>query len=116
MYRIIYYTDQDKSPIVDFLLQLSPKARAKVLREIDLLKEYGFALGMPSIKKISGTSDLWELRVKQSSNNYRVFYFQSFDETFVLLHAFHKKSQKAPRREIDTAIRRMKKFNKGSVN
>ena len=116
MFNIIYYTENEKSPIVEFMLKLPPKDRAKILREIDLLEKHGFALGMPSIRKMKGTDNLWELRIKQSSNNYRFFYFQHIADTFILLHAIHKKTQKTPKRDIDTAIRRMNKYIKGSEN
>ncbi len=114
MYKILYYTENDRSPVVEFMLKLPSKDRAKILREIDLLEKHGFALGMPSIKKMKGTDNLWELRIKHSSNNYRVFYFQHISDTFTLLHAIHKKSQKTPKRDINTALSRIKKTSKGS--
>lgn len=42
---------------------------------------------------------IWELR----PGNNRVFYFFYEDDIFVLLHAFRKKTQKTPRREIEKA-------------
>ncbi|MBI9014645.1 MAG: type II toxin-antitoxin system RelE/ParE family toxin [Clostridiales bacterium] len=43
------------------------KELAKILRDVDLLSEYGYNLGMPHIKKMKGTDDIWELHVKISS-------------------------------------------------
>ncbi len=81
------------------------KELAKILRDVDLLSEYGYNLGMPHIKKMKGTDDIWELRVKISSKNYRIFYFTFKENAYMMLHAFLKKSNKTPQRELNTAIR-----------
>ena len=86
MHRVEYYNENGRYPIIEFLQSLSDKEQAKVLREIDLLEEFGFALGMPYIRKMQGTKDLWELRVSHSSNNFRIFYFCFVEGQFVLLH------------------------------
>jgi len=57
MYDIEYFTIKNKTPVYDFIKGLTPKEQAKILREIDLLGEFGFALGLPHIKKIQGTKD-----------------------------------------------------------
>jgi phage-related protein len=110
MFKVIYYSKNGKIPIVDFLKTLPNKDQVKILREIDLLEQYGFSLGMPYIKKMKDSDGLWELRIKQSSNNYRVFYFSFTDNKFVLLHGFKKKTQKTPKKEIELALRRKQDF------
>ncbi|WP_267459408.1 type II toxin-antitoxin system RelE/ParE family toxin [Fusibacter ferrireducens] len=75
MFSIEYYTYNNRYPILDFLKSIPKKDAAKILKEIELLEEFGLSLGMPHIKKIAGTKDLWELRIKQSTYNYRVFYY-----------------------------------------
>ncbi len=47
-------------------------------------------------EKENGKSEIWELR----PGNNRVFYFYCDNHSFVLLHAFRKKTQKTPLREI----------------
>ena len=49
-----------------------------------------------------------EVRLKDDSGAYRVIYVASFAEAVFVLHAFQKKSQKTPKREIDLAIQRYK--------
>lgn len=110
MFEIQYYTKENSCPIHDFLKTLPKKDLAKILREIDLLAEYGYKLGMPHVKKMKGTDDIWELRIKISSNNYRVFYFTLKENTYLMLHAFLKKSNKTPSKELNTAIRYKKDF------
>ena len=108
MYKIKYYAIDNKSPVVEFIKEQSPKHRAKILREIDLLEEFGLFLGMPHIKKLKNYNDLWELRIKHSSNIFRILFLNHKEGTFILLHAFKKKSDKTPQREINKALNRMK--------
>ena len=49
-----------------------------------------------------------EVRLKDDSGAYRVIYVASFAEAVFVLHAFQKKAQKTPKREIDLAIQRYK--------
>lgn len=112
MFNIIYYVKNNTSPIMDFFKSVPKKDLAKILREIDLLEEFGLELGMPHIKKLINAEDLWELRIKFSTNSYRVFYFVLRDKQFVLLHAFQKKSDETPKRDIATAISRKNEYIK----
>ena len=106
MYNIIYYSKNNKHPIIEFLNTLPKKDQAKILRNIDLLQEFGFSLGMPYIKKMKNINNIWELRVKQSSNNYRFFYFSIKNNNLIILHGFKKKTQKTPKKEINIAKQR----------
>lgn len=63
LFKIIYFTRNNKCPILDFFEKIPKKDVAKILRDIDLLEEFGLSLGMPYIKKMSGTKDIWELRL-----------------------------------------------------
>jgi len=110
MYKIKYYSKNHISPVVEFIQNQSPKEQAKILREIDLLEEFGLFLGMPHIKKLNGYNDLWELRIKHSSNIFRILFFHYKEGIFILLHGFKKKTNKTPKREINKAIHRLNKI------
>jgi len=58
---------------------------------------------MPIVARVRG--ELWELR----SGNHRLFYFAFIDNQFVILHAYRKKSQKAPEREKKNTLQEWKK-------
>lgn len=97
-----FYTDhRGLSPVIEFLQSLSVRDRAKVARYLQLLGEFGPSLTMPHVRHIEGR--LWELR----PDAYRVLYVMLAGRRCVLLHAFRKKTQAAPRREIDLAVRRL---------
>lgn len=111
MFEIEYYEENGRFPVFEFIQGLTPKEQAKILREIDLLKEFGLALGLPHIKKMQGDyNSLWELRVKQSTNDFRIFYFAVSGGKFVLLHAIRKTSEKTPKRQLETSLNRMKNY------
>lgn len=84
----------------------SKRERAEVRNALRLLQEFGPVLGMPHARPVTGHRKLWELR----AGPIRLFYFAHIGQRFVILHAFRKKSQKTPAREINTAERRMANF------
>lgn len=109
-----YYNQNGRYPVLDFLRSLSAKEQAKIIREIDLLEEFGLALGMPHIRKMQGTDDIWELRIKHSSNNFRIFYFCFSDNRFILLHGMRKTTNKTPVKELKLASARKKRYLEGN--
>ncbi len=108
MFEVEYYQENDSAPVVDFISERSPKEQAKILREIDLLEEFGLFLGMPHIRKIVNT-ELWELRIRLGTNIFRIL-FKDVDNKFILLHGFQKKTDKVPKKEINIALRRLEKY------
>lgn len=100
-----YQRENGDVPVMDFLLSLEPKMRAKAYSEIELLKKHGFALREPYVKPIKGRNNkgIYELRIRFSSDISRIFYFSYEQNTFVLLYGFVKKSNKTPEREIERA-------------
>jgi phage-related protein len=53
-------------------------------------------------------SGVKEVRLKDDSGTYRVIYVATFAEAVFVLHAFQKKSQQTPKRDIDLAVQRYK--------
>lgn len=107
---IIYYqaVNQSSSPIQDFIQSLDVKARAKVGNSLNLLEEFGTKLSFSHIKKLTGT-ELWELRIL-GQDNLRILYVAVTGKNFLLLHGFSKKKQKTDKREIGTALARLKEY------
>ena len=104
---IIYYQDsQGNIPVQDFIRQQYPKVKAKIIRYVDLLQDLNLTLGEQYVEKLAG-SDVWELKMRHGSDCYRILYFASSGRTFILLHAFLKKTNKTPKSEITVATNRM---------
>ena len=69
---------------------------------------YGPDLGMPHTRAMG--EGLFELRLKSAEGIARVFYCTVIDRRIVMLHQFIKKSEKTPRKELETARKRMKEM------
>ena len=118
-YEIKFYkTENGRKPVEEFIKSLQKNQSAKVLKDIKLLKEIGINLHYPYVDSIKGDkyNGLMELRTKQSNNIFRTFYFvivkddETKTEKAVLLHAIQKKTNKTPKKELDTALARMKDY------
>jgi phage-related protein len=107
-----YKKENGDSPVEEFLESLSTKMRAKAIREIDLLEEFGILLPKPHARDIEGEKykGLWELRIKVATDIARTFYFLASGNKFVLLHGFIKKDEKTPVSELEIARKRMEDY------
>ena len=118
-YKIEFYkTESGRAPVGDFIKSLQKKQGAKVVHDIELLQEKGSELHYPYVDSIKGEkySGLMELRTKLANNIFRTFYFvvvrncETEEEKAVLLHAMQKKTDKTPKKELETALARMKEY------
>jgi phage-related protein len=62
------------------------------------------------LKHVEGTEGLYEIRVQQGSDIFRVFCFFDDDKLVVLANGFQKKTQKTPMVEIERALRIKKEY------
>lgn len=75
--------------------------------------QQGFVLGMPISKPMPSVgAGVEELRVKDPSGIYRTFYFKKSSQGILVFHAFVKKTQKTPKREIEIGRKRLKEMLK----
>ncbi|MCL5772744.1 MAG: type II toxin-antitoxin system RelE/ParE family toxin [Actinobacteria bacterium] len=104
-------------PVLEYILSLPPKHRAKIEIEIDILEKHGINLIYPSVLKLKGSryKGLWEMRIKFSNNISRIIYFLYKENIFILLHAFSKKSYSTPKKELNIARDRMNEYLKREV-
>ena len=106
MYNLVFYTtERGDSPVDDFLDGLDKKSRAKVAAHLSLLEEQGPHLKRPYADVVRGK--IRELRIHQSSNQYRILFFFQACNQIVLAHAFSKKTQQLKEKDIELAERRM---------
>jgi hypothetical protein len=88
---------------------LPEKIQLKCLGRIEKLKQEGHALRRPEADFLR--DKIYELRVGFQGINYRMLYFFQGNVTAVVSHGIVKED-KVPPREIETAIERMKKFQR----
>ena len=107
-----YEKENGDIPVLEFIQSLPEKHRAKAIREIDLLEEFGLGLPYPHVDSIKGDKykGLLELRIRFGSNISRILYFLHIEKTFILLHGFVKKDQKTPTKELEMAKQRMNEY------
>ena len=84
----------------DFIFAQPIPVVSKLLQLVDELGKRGRMLP-PQAKKVD--DDLFELRLKESNNQYRVFYCYCVGNIIYILNGFIKKTQKTPLAEIRKA-------------
>lgn len=99
-------TARGKCFVKEFIKEQDQTTYSKILHSIITLRDYGPYLKPPYMKKLQ--NKLYELRIS-GKVAVRIFYTIRNGE-YYLLHAFKKKSQKTPPREIKIALDRMKEF------
>ena len=85
---VYYFDEKGGNPVWEFISGLPPDERGKCFEYIAYLEAMG------------------ELRPKQT----RIIYFFMLKDYAVLVHAFRKKTDAVPEREIKTAFRNMEDF------
>ena len=102
VWEIQYFeTANGRRPVQEFVDALDARSKAKIARTLDLLEELGVKLGMPYAKHVEG--DMWEIRTRVGSNQYRIIYFLFAGGAFILLHGLLKKSGQIPQRDLRMA-------------
>ena len=104
-WKIIYYISANGENPVKKFLDAHPKAKLKALRILSHIEEFGLSYAISHIKKLSGTP-LWEIRIL-GEDSVRILYVTKKGKQIILLHAFIKKTNKTPKREISVGLVRL---------
>lgn len=99
---IFYKTSDGKCPIQDLLDSLPGKVAQKITWVLRLIEDLEI-VPVTYFKKLTGSEEIWECRIQQGSNVYRIFSFFDAGAVVVLTHGIEKKSMKTPKREIEKA-------------
>ena len=91
------------------LLALPKDLPARFLRISEMLQSFGpQQVGMPHVRPLG--EKLWEMRLTGSAGIGRAIYTVASGQRLIVLHAFVKKTQKTPRRAIETARSRRREI------
>ena len=105
-WSVEFYADaMGRIKVLEFINGLPAQERSAIKRSIELLLEFGIQLPAPYVRAIVGHRKLWELR----AGSIRLLYFAHTGRRFVI-HAFRRKGQKTPQREIAVSERRKTEF------
>ncbi|MBI4990809.1 type II toxin-antitoxin system RelE/ParE family toxin [Candidatus Gottesmanbacteria bacterium] len=108
-WSVIYYVSESgEIPVRDFLNAAKPSLKAKTLRILLTVSEYGLQSIIPHVRKLSGMP-FCEIRI-MGVDSTRIIFVTEINKQIILLHAFYKKTQKTPQRELTITYNRYKNY------
>lgn len=93
-----------KNYFSDFYQKQKQKVQDKILwtfRIIETQKQ----IPTDYFKHLEGTDGLYEIRVQQENDSFRIFCFFDKGKLIILASGFQKKTQKTPKSELEKAIK-----------
>jgi phage-related protein len=92
---IVFY----KKYFDDFFAEQTQKVKDKIIWTFDLIEELD---KVPEIyfKHMEGTDGLYEIRVQNGGDTFRIFSFFDEGKLVVLANGFQKKTKKTPKRKL----------------
>ena len=110
MRKIIFYkTESNHCPVEKFLDSLTGKQAQKVVWVLKLIEDLA-VIPKQYFKKLKNTSEIWEVRIQMGNNIFRILGFFQKGNLIVLNHAFAKKTQKIPKKEIEISEQRRQDY------
>lgn len=96
--QIIFY----KQYFHEFFIALQPKVQKKMIWTFDLIEELN---RVPEVylKHIQNTDGLYEIRVQNGNDIFRIFCFFKQDQCIIIGNGFQKKTEKTPKNQIQLA-------------
>ena len=97
---IIFY----KHYFDDFFVTLREKVKLKIIWTLELIQDLD-RIPETYLKHIENTDGIYEIRIQQGNDIFRIFCFFDEGKLIILANAFQKKTQKTPKKEIEKAIK-----------
>jgi phage-related protein len=93
----------------NFFVKQRQKVKDKIIWTLELIEDLP---GIPEtyFKSIDNTDGLYEIRIQQGSDIFRIFCFFDRGNLVILTNGFQKKTQKTPAQEIEKAIKIKKEY------
>ena len=98
-----------KDYFVAFFVKQREKVQDKITWTLELI-EHLEKIPETYLKHLENTDGLYEIRVKQGSDIFRIFCFFDKGKLIVLANGFQKKEQKTPKKEIEKALQIKKEY------
>ena len=106
--QVVFYQEDDGSvPILEWFERLPEKALDKCRVKLERLRDLGHELRRPEADYLR--DDIYELRVRVGSVNYRMLYFFHENIAAVVSHGLTKE-KRVPPKDIDRAVAAKKRF------
>jgi len=105
-----FTTARERSPVEEFFQALPKETRLEIADAITLL-ENGQKLAMPLSRNLASIRPgLHELRFRDKSGQVRMIYFLKGNDAIYFIHAFRKKAQHLPLKEINLILKRLREI------
>ena len=105
---ILYETESGACPVEKFIRKQDAPVKKAILATLEFVGTDSTPDHL--FQKMVNTDDLWEIRVRQNRNIFRLLCFFDGAALIVAASAFQKKTQKTPPQEIKTATTRKKEY------
>ena len=103
--EIIFYENH----FIEFYQSQDEKVKEKMKYVLELIKQVE-KVPEKFLKHLTGTNELYEIRIEYQSNIYRIFCCFDKGKLVVLFNGFKKKSQKTPKNELEKALNLMNEY------
>ena len=107
MLTLAYYrTPAGRSPVEDYIEIQDDDGRAKIKAAL-----FAFCEEFPQVETVSIKplkDKLWEIRIPDKRRKQHRLLYVVITKSMVILHAFTKKTQKTPKKELELALRRLR--------
>ena len=100
-----------KDYFTDFYEKQRQKVKDKILWIFRLIETQKL-VPEDYLKHMEGTDGLYEIRVSQGRDIFRIFCFFDKGQLIVLANGYQKKTQKTPKSEIEKALKIKKEYEK----
>nr|WP_246022023.1 type II toxin-antitoxin system RelE/ParE family toxin [Flavobacterium cellulosilyticum] len=97
---MIFYKDYFE----EFFVKQREKVKAKIIWTLELIEELE-RIPETYLKHLENTDGLYEIRVQQGSDIFRIFCFFDQGQLIILTNGFQKKTLKTPKKEIEKALK-----------
>jgi phage-related protein len=105
-----YLTSSGKSPVEEFLANLSDELKGEFFDAVAKLVS-GETLTMPLNRNLSSIRPgLHELRFKDRAGQVRFFYFVKKSDAIYMVHAIRKKTQQIQKKDVDLILKRLREI------
>lgn len=103
--NIIFYKDYFQL----FFEQQRDKVKDKIIWTFELIEELK-RVPETYLKHLETTEGLYEIRVQQGNDIFRIFCFFDEGQLVIIASGFQKKEQKTPKKEIEKALKIKKEY------
>jgi phage-related protein len=96
----------------DFFEKQRNKVKDKIIWTLELIEDIQ-KIPDTYLKYIENTDGLYEIRVQQGNDIFRIFCFFDQGRLLIVMNGFQKKSQKTPKKEISKALKIKVQYENG---